>query len=617
MRILKKILSFRWRTGIWAGLGLILAASVALTVFMLYLQPGVFRATAWDFVVRSHYALFFLNWAPIVLSMLFLYFLFNNVSLACGIPGLIVTAASLVNSNMIAMRTEPFKPLDIFLTEELMGISKSIDKRVFIIAGAALAAFAVALALALIFIRNKKKKLLLRGIGLILSVAAFIPINHFLLGNQKIYESFYIAGSPYNLVDNFQSRGFLYSFVYTWDNLKIVKPPDYSQYKSVIDDKISSFQPDPALQTKEKPNIIMILGEAYSEFGESPVINFDGYDYPYTNYDQIKADSVSGTLIVPGIGGGTADTEFDILTGVSTRHFRGNPYSFSLVNKPYDAMAAWLSRLGYANTAIHPGAGWFYNRSNVYPLLGFSGFQDISVFPNANWKGGYITEADTVAKFISEYQAHMDSDPNTPFFEFGITIQNHGPYKDKYGNDVPQNFNSTVDLTPDAVNALSNYFVGIKDVDAGLKTLTDYFSQRNEPVVVIYFGDHAPSFTYNIYNALVPKLGTDYDDQTRLYRTPFFIWQNDAAKNSLGIDQPSGESMTSNYFGAWVMKLLGFSGLDPFVDFLNQIEPIYPVMLENQFAEYQDGQRVLEPFTQQPDEVGIYRSWEYSIVEGK
>ncbi|MCL2351154.1 MAG: LTA synthase family protein [Firmicutes bacterium] len=623
MRTLKKLFSRRFRANLPVALVLILLGSVALTVFMFYYMPDRF-SLAWDFVVKSGYALFFLNWAPVVLSMLFLYFLTNNVVLACAIPGIIVTLLSVVNFNMVILRSEPFKPLDIFLGGEFLGVAKSIDKGVFITAGAGIAGLLLVMWLALFFIRNTKKRVFLRIAGVALSAGVFLAVNRFYIGDKDLYGSFAISKNMniYNQLDNFQSRGFLYSFLYTWDNLSIVKPPDYDKYKREIARRVDSFEPDGAPLSGTKPNIVMILGEAFSELAESPAFSFDGYTYPLENYDRIKADSVSGTLIVPNVGGGTADTEFDILTGVCTRHFRDNPYSFSFVNKPYDAMPRWLAGLGYENVAVHPGYGWFYNRNTVYQLLGFGGFLDVSVFDQTKHKGNYVSEDETMAGFIAQYEAHMNKAPNTPFFEFGITIQNHGPYKDKYGYGVPRNFASAADFSADSVNALSNYFVGLADADRGLKTLTDYFDKRAEPVVLVYFGDHIPSFAADVYDAAIPKAGTRYDDQTRLYRTPFIVWRNGAAKKAGATDDPDGRytqtgiSVSSNYFGAWLMGLLGFNGLDPFADFLRGLSVQYPVMLENQFAEYENGERILVPFSEQPEDVALYRSWEYSIVRG-
>jgi phosphoglycerol transferase MdoB-like AlkP superfamily enzyme len=590
-------------------------SSLALTYICFRLQITPIENT-WEIIVESDYEIFRLNWIPILLITLLLYALFNNTVIACGLTSGAAVLLSFINRSMITMRQDPFKPLDILLGGEFLGIAKSIDPKLILFAAIGVLGFLALFFACVFFIRSKY---ILHPAAHLIAAAAAVAVcvwyNNTALSDTDLYESLFMAGNRYNLTDNFESKGFIYSFLYFMNNSRIDAPPSYDKDKVVIASRVDAFAPAD-LSGAVKPNIILILSEAFSDILLSPCLSFDRYTAPMENYKRIRDDSISGHLIVPNIGGGTADTEFDIFTGLNTRHLRGTPYAYNLITKQVSALPSILTRAGYDSLALHPGYGWFYNRQNVYRYMGFDMFLDSKTYDAADTKGMYITEKQTAERIISEYEQRQTVS-KSPFFEFCVTIQNHGPYVGKY--NAVKNFDINKPLSDEAENAVSNYVEGMIDCDRELGVLVDYLSGRPEPVILVYYGDHLPSFSAEIYEALIPSgmPVNSYEHLTRLYKTPFIIWQNQAARASTPIERlygeltpPGGEwVITSNYLGANLLYLLGFDGVDPFMDYVSDLSRTYPVILENNALTSDSS--FIDLGEEPSEQIEFYRSWEY------
>ena len=598
------------RLNVPISLALIFLASLALTYLCFRLQTTIIQ-DLWANIEESGYEIFRLNWIPLLLIMLFLYALFNNAVIACGLTAGAAVLFSVINRNMINMRQDPFKPMDILLGGEFLGVAKSVDHKLLMTAALGAAAFLIFFILCLIFVRNKRTRPAARLIAAAVVGVVCVWYNNTILSSAAIYDSLAMKGNVYNAADNFEYKGFVYSFIYTINTSHIAAPPDYNADKADIGRRAASFIPAD-LSGAVKPNIILVLSEAFSDILLNPNLNFDNYTDPMANYKRIRDESIAGHIVVPDVGGGTSDTEFDIFTGLNSRHWRGTPYTYSLITKPVSALPSVLSGLGYYNLALHPGYGWFYNRQNVYRYMGFDQFDDISAFDAKDLKGMYVTETQTIDRIISEYGQHTQASPDTPLFEFCVTIQNHGPYPGKY--NAAKNFDTSLPLSGASMDALANYIEGMNDCDRELGVLTDYLSARPEPVILVYYGDHLPSFTNEVYNALLPPTApvNSFEGLARLYKSPFIIWQNQAAKDKTPLRtlNDSGDwVISSSYLGVNLLRMLGFDGLSPFIDYVNDLSARYPVILEN-FALSSGGSFV--DYSEQPiGQINFYKSWEY------
>jgi len=607
------------RLKIWHSLILLIIASLVLACAMLWIQPFD-RAYVIDIISRTEGLMFFLNWLPILIIMLILFVAGLSAVASASVTAFFGIALSFVNRYKVTLRNDPLLPWDISLGGEVAGIAKSFGSNTLVKIIAAVLLYIVISVLCSLLIRGAKIRLKYRLTGFSVMIITGLLINNSLYKNAVLNSELYVMGNVYNQVATFNSKGFLYSFIYSYNTNKISKPDNYDS-RAVIE-KINSFSSPVSysVQKKARPHIIMVMGEAFSEFSLNPHFDFTGFDDPLYNYKKIKEDSYYGQIIVPNVGGGTADTEFDMLTGLSTRHFRGASFAFRLIGEEFDSIAHSLNNLGYNSEFMHPGYRWFYNRQNVYSYMGFEKMVFLEDFGGAEEKGMYITEDATIERIIEMFENNLNENPDTPYFQYCVTIQNHGPYKDKYRAET--NFLTDLNLNADDINAISNYYEGLQDADRKLKRLTDYFESVNEPVVLLYFGDHLPAFTSDVYNIFYPEEygANDMNTLTRLHKTPFIIWENSEAKalelNGRSFEEKSENYLfTSNYLGAFLLEYLGFENTSPFIDHLNELRKEFPIVLEyHSFTPEGISSTALND--EQRKNLVLYRNWEvYKVFD--
>ncbi len=222
--------------------------------------------------------------------------------------------------------------------------------------------------------------------------------------------------------------------------------------------------------------------------------------------------------------------------------------------------------------------------------LDFSNYTDPmenfkSISSSENAQSGHIIVP------VEEFENHI-SQSDSPFFEFCVTIENHGPYDEKY-NTVEKMFDSKVPLTEKEETLLNSYFMGIRDADIELKRLTDYFESSDEPVVLVYFGDHLPGFSngmefFDILDYNIDSNGTT-EQILNVYKTPYLIWQNSAAaeitdftENKDALSTPYN-TMSAAYLGAYALELIGMDNVSPVFNYINDIRKELPVITEGHY----------------------------------
>ena len=409
---LKKI-----KPDIKTSLIVIIIVSLVTTGLMFYLSPGSLKVFM-GFVIDSP-SLFILNYLPILLLMLMLYFISGNCIFASGIPFMIFTAAAFANRTKSTLRQDPLVPSDLSVITEVKSILQNYDKIYMILAIAAVLITLAIIALAFLFFKKSDKLTVKKRIlGAGGCIACFVIMFSTAYSNTELYNSYAVDGNIYFKVNQYISKGFLYSFIYDINNLKVEKPSSYNpEAFNAIDDTAESTE----LNDISKPNIVMIMSEAFSDISNSESINFDEYGDPLEFYNQFinRDDVISGHIVVPNFGGGTSDTEFDVLTGCSTKYIDSSQVSYNFIRKPMEAMPRLLKNIGYDTLAIHPGYGWFYNRTNVYKNMGFDDFiyleEDFD--PSTQNKGGYISDEVTTQSIIDNFENHVKI-MTIPFLNF-------------------------------------------------------------------------------------------------------------------------------------------------------------------------------------------------------
>ncbi|HEY9060748.1 MAG TPA: LTA synthase family protein [Pseudobacteroides sp.] len=538
--------------------------------------------------------LLLLNTLPLTIAMLFAYFITSRLWTSYLIAGGFFIFIQYVNRYKIRLRHEPLVPADFVLGNESTKVVKISELQLNFGFFIVITSFLVISLILLLFIKSKKINWPVRAIGSVLSIVIFILLYRTYYNDVKLYNSFKTYGSEYSQVDIVQSRGFTYAFFVKTHVFNIVKPEGYSikyaesilqKYKSKSD---SGEYNEMDINTSELPHVIAIMSEAFWDIDKVPGIEFDKEYYPLTNYNAILKESYSGYIITSVFGGGTADTEFSFLTGNSlsiTKDIK-NPYSL-YIHRDILSLPWILKNTGYKTTSFHPGDKWVYNRYNVYDYLGFNrrffvnDMKDIS----RNNFSPYVLDKDTFNFLLADFENHRESNPSFPYFNFTVTIQNHGPYP-VVNIGHPKALKKNNKLSGTDYNMINNYAGGLEKTDKALGHLVDELREVDEPVVLLFFSDHLPFLGNNFaaYQAMDYEVGTSGSTESYIntYKVPYFIWSNEAAKDLLeeqGKPAPVGKAPTisSNYLSTELLKYIGIN-TPAYINYLNQIKKSLPII---------------------------------------
>lgn len=371
------------------------------------------------------------------------------------------------------------------------------------------------------------------GAAAILMGEYYIVKNPDAIAKLRIYDKLF---TPYTMT---KRDGIALAFMMELQYMDVEKPDGYSTESAR--QAYESLEADTVTDTSRLPNIIVVMNEAFSDL--SVLGDFEtNEDYAPVLHSLQKGaeNTVTGTMNVSVVGGNTANTEFEFLTGASMTFLPDGciPYQ-QYINKDTDNMAAYLKSLGYRTVAMHPynASGW--ERNEVYPRFQFDDFYSLKNFSNTVKVRDYVSDDSCVDRIIEEFEKSEE-----PCFIFNVTMQNHSPYTAEHENFTPD---ITVDGSESMV--LSRYLSLIKLSDAALGRLIAYFQTVEEDTVIVFFGDHQPadSVVKDIWtlNGTDPKTLTE-EEECRRYQVPFVVWAN------YEIEQQTDVVTSANFWGAEV-----------------------------------------------------------------
>lgn len=570
----------------------LLLASIVLAFLTYYIRE---KELIWDVASLwlENPISFVLNVIPILCFGLVILAVSSRLDISLIISSIVVLLLAYINDQKIIYREEPLVLADIFNIKEAInmvsgfgfGISLDLFKKILVII----------LILFIVYKLTSKFRIKLpdRIATFTLAVGIFTILLLTLYSSEKIYESFpRTVEVETNIAQSYKDKGFIYAALYHRDSHRIKKPTAYDEkYRK---DLLNEFTYQ---ENSFKPHVVMVMGEAWTDL--SKYFEFEEGQDPYVNASQAIDESLyRGHMVVPAFGGGTANTEYDALTGSSTiRHSEGIFISYSTIRGPRTSIASIFSDYGYKTLAIHPGDSWFYNRDNVFSYLGFdqSFFEEDMVEPV--YKGGFPSERDLTSYIIEKFENNYS---DGPLFEFAITIQNHSPYNiDKYGY-VDSTIINTNDLDKETLEAYETYFMGIRDMDQQIKELKDYFNSIDEPVVFIYFGDHLPYINAN-YQAFY-DIGMDidvdrFDKIQDIYKTPFFVWGNDSYMDETDLNEED-LYISANFLAPLVLKTAQLENVHPYYQYLDTLMDVMPVIFKYFYIVQEDGGYVVKKYDQ-------------------
>lgn len=353
-------------------------------------------------------------------------------------------------------------------------------------------------------------------------------------------------------------------------------------------------------QGDEKPNVIFLMSESFIDpyaFGEQHFIQD-----PIPNFRRLAAESLHGDMYTPEFGGGTANVEFEALTGFSQQFMPANFVPYQLyVTQPLPSAAYAFREAGYDTTAIHSYYGWFYQRETVYRQLGFNRFisGEFMDLDHSNDEGkGFPKD-----KHITNSVIATLDETEGPDFIHAVAAEGHMPYYKTEQSEFLKN-----DTLPEETQQhLNNFTDKMHSVDGELGRMVEEIEARGEPAILVFFGDHYPSFPDNeaMYGAagtgLADDLLGDYDDFIATHQMPYFIWKSDGNK-------PAELDVTPNQFSALALEMAGVEG--------NAVTEIVDTMREQ-------GDAVI-PYNQWQAEMGLQtqemkdlQMVQYDLLHGK
>lgn len=339
----------------------------------------------------------------------------------------------------------------------------------------------------------------------------------------------------------------------------VLEPFESSAHQSASSALAAKDDPSGSAAASEKlPNVIAIMNETFSDLSSYP--GLEGSNAQPAYFKEVQADSlVAGDLYVSAMGGGTCNSEFEFLTGSSMGNMGGGVYPYVLYDLDgTENLAAYFDRLGYGTHAIHPAEASNWRRDRIYEQLGFDSFDDITTMEDADTFRDLVTDKATYERVLEKIDAG-----DGPQFVFDVTIQNHGGYDTGL---VPEE--DKVHLDSDAVDnpEIDEFLAAMHQSDEDLRWLIDELNQRDEPTIVVFFGDHQPGFADWLFENTYHKSVDDatIDEVQARYHTPYFIWANAAARaddSPLELEKIGTDTVTSlNYLGALMVEAAGLPG---------------------------------------------------------
>jgi len=329
-------------------------------------------------------------------------------------------------------------------------------------------------------------------------------------------------------------HGFAYSFSRSTVFHGISQPSGYDE-KDVTDllaeiDEKRKNEEKPETQTE--PNIIFVQLESF--FDISAVKGITLSENPIPNFTALKQSCSSGFLTIPLVGSGTANTEFEILTGMNIDYFSPGeyPYIMALRDNTCESIPFLLKRRGYTAHTMHNNTGTFYSRDEVYPNLGFDTFTPIEFMYDVEYNSlGWAKDK----VLITEIDKCLTTTEGRDFV-FTVAVQPHGAYSTE-----PQNGKITVSGIDDpALSNMYNYYVNeIYETDAFIGELVEKYKNYSEPTVIVFYGDHLPDL----------KLDASQLSRGGMYQTEYVIWSNFGLAKDENAPDLQSYQFSSYFFG--------------------------------------------------------------------
>jgi phosphoglycerol transferase MdoB-like AlkP superfamily enzyme len=315
---------------------------------------------------------------------------------------------------------------------------------------------------------------------------------------------------------NYQRNGFVAGLLFNTHITAMAEPEGYS--RAAVEKIAAKYAAQAAAMnqgrtgTLDRTNVVTILSESFSNPSWLKTVKFPSDPIPKTT--ALMKQTLSGKMLAPGYGSGTANVEFEVLTGQSKSQLKpqiATAYEQMVQHyKTFPSAVDWFIAHGHTPVAIHPFSPRMYARPEVYGALGFTKFitKDEMKFKGRGG-GRFIDDGSAFDEVLSQISGN-----DKPVLAHLVTMQNHMPYGGQYDDPV-----TPTGLPGNFSRLAGQYGRGIARSDAEFAQFLAKLKQQPEPTAVVFYGDHLPPQVYP--ESLVRREG-----QRVTHETPFVIWSN-------------------------------------------------------------------------------------------
>lgn len=517
----------------------VLALLLCLVVELF--NRGLSPARLAGFIAHSPVA--FLFGFLVILTTLVFSELFKRRRAVLSTVSLLWLLLGIVEFMVVKERTQPFSSVDILMLKDafsLITIYYSWTKIILIF----VSAFAAVLAVIMMFTRMKRRQ----RYNFPRSLAVFV--GFVLLSFMTAALGVRGEALPRrfdNLVDAYNEYGFVTCFTFTFGQQGISRPEEYSpETVAEVLTGIDTGDDDDELVYPQfgegdnlaQPNVIFLQLESF--FDVNTILGGEYSADPTPWFNRLCARFPSGTLYVPTVGGGTANTEFEVLTGLNRDAFGAGetPYNTIMQQIACESVCYNLKDYGYTATALHNNTATFFSRNSVYPNLGFDRFVPLEYMQNVKYTPlGWCRDAVLTDEILAALETTEGRD-----LVFCVAVETHGKYEETYeyqeGDIEVLSLPEEIPLAP-----FQNFVNALPHTDDFLRALTLALLRFDEPTILVAYGDHLPAL----------ELTNELLSTGSIYASRYVIWNNFSG-------QFEAPDLQAYRLGANLTRQLGFSG---------------------------------------------------------
>lgn len=449
----------------------------------------------------------------------------------------VIVGLAVTNSILLCFRITPLAATDIALLTsvfEIMGIYLTVWQIILLV----LLVLVVIAGLIYLGIRMKKQVYhpLLAVCNTVISILAVVLMIH--IGDARGWLQTEFA----NLPDAYADNGFVYCFTRSLFDRGISKPDTYDE--DTVDNILEDMKKQKTNEVEEKPNIIFIQLESFMDLKRMQGVTYS--EEPTPVYSSLRKTCPGGFLKVPSVGAGTANTEFEILTGMTLDYFGAGeyPYKTVLQDETCESMAYNLRELGYRTGVLHNNTGSFYSRNKVFANLGFDYFVSSEYMENLSYNPiGWAKD-----KVLTGQIQHILKASSEPDLIYTITVQDHGKYPTELLENPHIKVSGFAPEDEERQNAFTYYVNQCHETDAFLGSLIATLNAFEEPVVLVLYGDHLPNL-----DITEEELASG-----NLFQTEYVIWSNKKMLEDYELSKKN-ENLYAYQLSAHVLKLFGMN----------------------------------------------------------